>query len=97
VAIGDVSLVAVETVTDSHSAHRAERASPRKPNVDTDARSLRLDNFEVWCFRPTYEKPFWVNSPLPTYAGPVIRLDSGSIVDDLDRFESVLFEADLCE
>jgi len=50
VPIGACVAVAVVTVTLSESAHREERASPRKPNVRTEVRSVKEASFEVWCF-----------------------------------------------
>ena len=32
-------------------AHREESASPRKPKVSTEARSVNSRNLEVWCFK----------------------------------------------
>lgn len=50
VPIGVCVAVAVVTVTVSESAHKEERASPRKPNVSTEVRSEKEASFDVWCF-----------------------------------------------
>lgn len=50
--MGAVSFVAVTTVTDSQSAHSADNASPRNPNVETRASSSSEGSLEVWCFSP---------------------------------------------
>lgn len=50
VPIGACVAVAVVTVTLSDSAHREERASPRKPNVRTEVISEKEASFDVWCF-----------------------------------------------
>ena len=31
------------------TAHKELKASPRKPNVDTESKSVKSANFEVWC------------------------------------------------
>jgi len=50
VPIGACVAVVVVIVTLSESAHREERASPRKPNVRTEVRSEKEASFDVWCF-----------------------------------------------
>lgn len=43
---------AVEVTRDRLAVpHKEERASPRNPRVETEARSANEDNFEVWCLR----------------------------------------------
>lgn len=49
--MGAISCVAVTMVTDSHSAHNAERASPRNPKVVTWGRSSSDGSLDVWCLR----------------------------------------------
>jgi hypothetical protein len=48
--MGAWAAVAVVMPTLSESAHREERASPRKPNVRTEVRSEKEASFDVWCF-----------------------------------------------
>ena len=49
--------VEVTTWTDWHKAHSEDKASPRKPNVSSDERSLYVVNLEVWCFSPGLKRP----------------------------------------
>lgn len=49
--IGFSFSVAVTTATLSHTAHRDESASPRKPNVSTVDRAENVLSFDVWWFR----------------------------------------------
>jgi hypothetical protein len=48
--MGAWAAVAVVMLTLSESAHREERASPRKPNVRTEVISEKEASFDVWCF-----------------------------------------------
>ena len=45
--IGEVEVVAVVIVIESHNAHKEESASPRKPKVNTEGKASKPSNFEV--------------------------------------------------
>jgi len=62
--MGACAEVAVVTLTLSESAHREERASPRKPKVRTEVRSENETSFEVWCFNAV---PFRVTTMRETH------------------------------
>lgn len=57
VPTGASSRVAVMTSTDSQSAHSELSASPRKPSVRTESRSLKVLSLDVWCLRAAHTRP----------------------------------------
>lgn len=94
--IGFVLDVAVHTVTSSLKAQRDERASPRKPNVQTEVRSEKDASLEVWCFRagsisaPSEEFDASCNH---TYTAMIFFCDSRAIIHNFYSFQAVLLEA----
>lgn len=97
--IGAVAGVAV-TIESVATPQRDESASPRKPSVETDARSEKDESFDVWCFnaailrgqrRGCTSKRFVRTDTLP-----VALINALAVVLDLERFAAMLAKGDLC-
>lgn len=52
------------------TAHKELRASPRNPNVDTESKSEKSANFEVWCLAAEIWEVYYVVNEISTYVVP---------------------------